>query len=739
MYSNNIKRKYYGAYINDLLKSISNYEESWTAKKRNISFEFCVDCSEIIRYCFPYENVPQEDTFTSQYSDFFRDRISLLYMFNSVESFYILPPHVFELKYFIDHVKSTINQNSLTILLSNAKHFINQKDSIKKLISNEKSILEGHITEEIRKTILDSSEDFFLPINALESLFYIQQVDMLYELFANNKLKLFDDDYHDLICDNEYIIAKCRPFYELYCNLRKGKDSSNYNDALASAILLEYNGYLKKQNKLGILISKSSVIFNEFDGMQKISSNVLKYSLIWNLEYFLIASFIGSLYFEEEKINSYSFLKKELNILYKSYEMIDKYKGFGRVLSEKAFIQRVENLDRLFIHLNNLILYKDKLSQREQPRIISKEGINKQNEIQKYYNLLLSINFDDDFQSQLAARIERATDKLKSLTTTLEESLDENHSFKDGVIKISTAGEFVTLSGVRGEMPTLIWLRNKTVIKTAKEIFSNVGHEISFNSIKQLILSKIRSGEAKEYQLLLAYVEACLENWDNAITIIDNIGDEDIRKELLLECYYLKTFLCRKMENTNVGIQIANKGLSINDKDPRILREKAVLLWQVRKQTHQSKQFKISRKEISLSNITRIIIDAMQNITPLYPALSALRLKLRCMNSLAYLYAEYNSYKYILKAEKIIKEMYTLAEHDEEKFPSRFFDTIGYVYYKKSLLGVKQINKATRLKYLERSMKYYNKALLFKDLIRNENTIVISNYLHSLNLFIKLV
>jgi hypothetical protein len=734
----------YSKLIYSVNKGLQCLQEMTLEKKLNLKVKYFIDFSEIFSFYFPFEHDDENTPFDLSTSDnlIWAERVALNEIFRGTDNLIVLPPHVEELLNKIRLLELEINstnlRNSDIHLLRNK---IRENNGIKKIIENKEIISKGALSYNLRRFIINFIEKNYLQLRALKSITKSINVTNLYEAISSNKLTFFDDVYPTFSGENDKLLfSNAIPWFTyLLERLPKKPNENNYRDSLACSYLKVMNEKKIETKDVYIFISRSNELLKIIDIMYSVVKEGQRFNVTRNLYTYLFKKYS----FQEDKgrlildprLSEFLLTFSEINEM---YEKVEYYSADVSNISHSLKVVKnyVKDICESITNAENILYYLTAYDDIEgHPELNPKHQGEIQNIDKVLYEILdvLKSAYDSDnkLQQAIANREDIARKNISNLKEKLQNEIKvyENKSwqgYKHAEVEV-LIGTPTFLKGIIGEMPTILIFRQKVVIDIAKQIFLNRVNEDVYNYEKSIELIKISYNRYKsaEYFLLLAYIEATISRWESAIEII-NSNYSNLRSEQKLEFYYLKAFLCRKYDLTIEGLEACEDGLKIEN-DPRLLREKAVLLWQLfdSKDTSRIKlcmeKFNINPDRESFRSCITDALNILQNDKK-YRNVVYKELTSRCFNSLAYFMADSDEYMEIKQSEKVFKMIFTIIP-EEKDFPPRFFDTRGYI----NLMIIKKNSKLStdnKITLLTNAESDFRKALESKGIIGKERVII---------------
>ncbi|MGD8778333.1 MAG: hypothetical protein PVH88_05155 [Ignavibacteria bacterium] len=715
----------YRDYLKSLQKALHDIKENDLLKQYNYEIVYAIDFSELKPFCFPFSEQKRliKGLATSIEYSKYREKISHLSLFTEYDSLILLPPHKIELKRYLKNVRNEMNyvihnyDDEYDILKNKflqSDNFVNIKEILYEFKDH------ALIDDIKRRVILEFIQQHFMSLNILSMIPLIHGIEKLDYLKSKNKIKYFEDEYDEIGINEELLRKNAVPWYDSICSIRSSdnKEHQNYIDALACVYLVEINEYYKKNNvnKIIAIISRSMNLNKVLDTNAKRIISHHHYSLTRNLVS-VILEYITTYDTMETKDASIEILQKDIKCIMKTYESLNtKNVNIFDKIKLKETHDQILNIYESIRRKENVSYYKTGAIELNNFREITSYD-------SKMFEQILSIlvsllESDEKFEEQIRATLSDSSQKLIELSDALEENMKSVSNLKsiEKIINLEVkTRKNITLHGLSGEMPTSLNFSNEYAIKLANEIFSSTISEFQIPSIKQY-LEKIKQIHIKhdstELIILKSFLEACAGYWETALTTLYN-GTLPNGEEHNIEVLYFKSFLCRKTEKTLMGIEACIHSFKLSQSDARILREYSVLIWQ--SYTHNDNEL--------LSDVAQAIGQKPTRQLALQYAEEALRitvnnqLKLRCLNSIAYYYAESDNYIDILEAEKILEKL-NVSDDSVEILPGRVYDTAAFIFYRKSLLTpLDDIEKANLLRV---ALDFSNKSIKSRGLIKSE-------------------
>lgn len=731
----------YKNYLDKYYESFEKLEESLELQKEKVEIVYFVDFSEIQGYFFPLADIRkiEKKQWRSDNFEFFQFRVALSYIFEDIEKLFILPPHNIELNNYLNSFLHEIGLHKIMEAELN-KEMLLFHGELKKKISNygnfkdfySKDQISNVITEEI---LIQLIENYYFRLKAFRNVTHMNGIATLNNYLNNSLLKYkVLEEQLNISTDITKILHDYKPwFYYLLKNRPGHTDYANYNDSLAAVYIHQFNKYCIDNNipKIGILITRARTLSSFIDNLNNIEFKKRKYSFTRGMEYFIIFNLYTSL-LKANRLDIFNILKKDFydlrnDLIYSTTKEIPSSDWISNI------IPRINNIIDALGNYRDLVTYLgDKVSNL--PKINFRRIA-----LDDIYNIFLNfLNENPSLENEIDKRQKETNKIIKKLGVSLKSDLQEfsnSSSIEFKKIKRIRKGKLLRLKGLKGEMPTLITFRDINLSILVERIFTEQDIQ-TYNDIVIEIKKESAKNYSPEFKLLESYIYACLERWEESVQIIDeSISKYHNNENLLLELYYLESFLCRKMENLYKGYEACINGLKIKSNDPRLLRERGVLIWQCynseqnRIDDFANKFNEIPNRELAFEYVRQ----ALENSKMYYGK----ELKLRCLNSLAYISAESNDYKDIVNySEKYLDEIEKM-EPSKFKLPSRFSDTKGFVKYRKCMLGKNKLTKNKRVELLREAIKDIEFAKEIGGIIGRELTIVqgnLFNCLRELNL-----
>ncbi len=737
----------YLVYLSTLKDAFESVRQTTALENQNVNIIYALDFSEIFKFCFPFDesfgivSLPYENPG----SIVLRERIALWNLFNLQNKLILLPPHRVELinklRYEIDNIipsfnvkKENFDALKKDILISN-----NFKE-LKKLI--DKHNKKENLTSEETASLIKYIQDDYLLIKTIELISGAESVEKLRRIFSNKIVEYFEDIFRNFYIDEIELAKRTVPWFDQFLiefsyegKNDKKVENEKFIDALSCVYLEEVNKINDfKERTIVLFVSRSRKMLSILDNLFKIKLNNLEFTISRNLESITLLR-LKRIWEETGKKQLWDNLMKNFLELEKVYPLLNRYQNSNSEdisYKDKELIYlALGNIDKI----HNLLHSKEnlKLFFLNKSRIYDKdlsyfEDTSVKTVLKNLSNIIYS---DESLLQHIIDKFNLTNNSLVELSQHLLTNLEiinkkNKISFTQIQKKIKTDNTFI-LGGISGELPIQLNIYNSHIRALSRKYLLHKEKQ-SINTYDDLInkLLELKKKDSDiEIDLVIAFSEACAGNLEQASYIIDT-ALESSTNEQTFELTYFKCFLCRKRELTLEGIKTSYYLDSNKQKDPRLLRETGVLIWQATFLQSDSTDYKEICKILHLVPSKQlaqdIFLQALQNTKE-----DNLILKMSCYNSIAYILAESENLedikfaqKHFLEVEKIFK---TSQFDDNEYWISRFYDTRAFINYKYTIHN-NELTKETKKQNLEEALKDFDKAFSLKGLIGNEFNIV---------------
>ena len=725
------KLKNYDEYLHQVNNAILYLDEHSQLLDKQNKIIFAVDFSELVAYCFPTSKIPNISSGPGEKEENIRlrERIALASLFTDYGTLLLLPPHKIELANFLKtvytrfHLLSSQYQNEII----NLRNLILQDEEVVQILHNKNQISDiEKLPESLRMKLISVAQKYFTKIKALETYSAITGVDKLQSLLNNKKVLFIDDLYSSVEIEDESLVRETRPWFLEFLSQRSRDEQeyANYLDAMACVYLSKINQYLigSHRAELVVFLSRSAKMLDIIDTFMDLSFNNRRISITRNL-FFILFNDLCNPCSDVKRGDAIAQLKNDFAYLLKNCEGL--YSKDMSLLNIIVFREIDKRIQDIYAILNDKINIELCQSEPGSVQWTSDSDRDSAQLTQQLLSILANIfetddkikNYIDKLLKQLSNRLIGFSDQLRNGVKSAK-YLQPSHI--EEIASMESKRGCIFLVGLKGEMPTRIKFKNPDVIKLAKTIFQKEAGYSSPKSILQHITeidSRNRLKPSAEYAILKSYLEACAGHWSSAQQAL--LGLSVRTKEAKLEYLYYKTFICRKNEDTINGLKSCIEALSLNKKDPRILREFGVLIWQC----YQHSQTDLlqgddllSKLDTSRENAIKLIKEALK-----YSNYDD-ELTLQCYNSLAYFYAESKEEPDLKIAESYYK-LIEAKQMDRAKHNPRFLDTLAYINYKLAL--TEHNNPVHKKRLLTDALDAVNKAIESGGLIQKElNTVL---------------
>lgn len=742
MAHNNFLLDYY-KFVQSLLIAQKSIKDTRFINENVIECNQIVDCSEVIKYCFPA--IKSRKTGFSNIGSkhvpniLFRERLILDKLFNSKNKLIILPPHAEELMNFYNDKKNHLvsNRNSLEEIstLFNQDEFQNILKTITSLKRKKKPI-----TGDDLNMIVDFLKNNFNILKSLESLESILGIKKFESLVKSKSIMTLQEyiEFKKLDVDIKEEIDEINKKSVFWYSLLEGNHSYerellNINDAISLGYIDHLNSRLISKKQLFLFTSRSEFIMNLLfqygsvkyeNKLKDVYSASRRVSVARNYEslYFLERILVDKIHNKENYLNH---LIEKLNFKLDKIEpnKINSLRIESDLLSDIK--NEITELFEILEHNENIesILLERSTENTNSSGRYKKELV--RNKYRKAIKTILSIfDYDKDLIERLKNELE-GTDSIDSVISDLNDYFFniKNIESRKALSEVVSKKEFkkyratIDFIGVKGEMSARIILHDGEAIKKAKEIFGNKKSKLSLVDKSKDFFLKVKD-DNPEMLLIYGYLKAVDESYSDAIDIL-NLINPSHGDSTYVEASYLKTIIFRKLESVENGIYFCIDVLKNKENEYRVLRELGVFIWLALKKNIKIANYPYLHNnypgEINIKTSIRITKECLKNSND-EDFLG------RCYNSLAYYYADINE---VGQAKSYILKISDLSRgRGFEKWPVRFIGTQGYVNYK---LSLQKKDKSEKLSLLLKAKEDINKALKSNLLVSYERRITAQN------------
>lgn len=704
--------KNYSSYLSALRKAYDSVTETRNLRGGRFRLHYITDFSEVVGFCFPFKKIHGLETgdWETPHRLRLRERLALWNLFGRYGKLIILPPHRLELHNYVRRLREELRRGiSRREDISDFRARILSAEKIielRQLIQKWESTKMLSATE--RMAISDFIQDNYLELEVLRTIGNLNGLDTLRALIRNQSV-VFVEDFIDLRIEEQEVKKGARVWYPDILRNRHAeeKEYASYLDAIACFFLEKINAVLIPRGEFAMLVSRSKALLKVLDetgrvnlllnhqkDLQTNSGSELqehKFSVTRNLDSILAESLIENL--EAKGAGLSSQFESNLKTVLTTYEAA---KGSMSNDEEKLknVIESIQELYETMIRIDNYDLFRipdDRGNVRL--KYLEDTGI-----VNTMRVLKAIVESDDQLSEEIETRQMRLNEELKRLTSKLRNrfekvrripQIDDLHRITVNEVNLGAGSVF--FRGIHGEMPTRIAFQNPRVLSLAKDLFEEMKDPNSLDVISEY-LTRINDAkqndmfneELQEYNLLYAYMEILVGNYEAALKRLADAIPRT-KGKAKLEMYYLTAFISRKKEYTVRGIESCVKGLKLSiSREPRILREKGVLVWQAQRSKNSRTILEVNRllnQSPTLTLSIQLTREALENTTEEDEIL-----KYQCLNGLAYLYAESGEPDEIKAALGYFKQL-KKEFPDQRGWPSRFFDTRGFIDFRAAQTG----------------------------------------------------
>lgn len=693
------------SFINAYKNVDKSLEDTKYCIDNKIKIHYAVDWSEVLAYISP-NNSSQDKALASglwesENKQKIRERLILHSIFNQPNSLIILPPHLVELRNYLKKSLNDIENNTFTKeQISEIEKNIHSNRDLKsiELIYNECRKEERSLTKHERLKVISYVKKNFDLLKYSETFTKIMQLKLLSQMIDSGKLIgldiFFDKTGSDFIKFNSKFEDYAKFYYKEYrdalnYHYQKSIDSSNeedfdslrnkkYLDSLALSYIESINYNFSNDINVKHMLAFTSrdekmlELLNDF-GSVKFDKRWLSSSR--NMESMKQVIDIES---SSESLERFKFLDSLLEELEEFEIQLKEYINEPKPsFNLKDTISKdIKNTFTKFHQKSNIdyFLFENEMAELKKylPENLGKNYEKIQSLISLVTaNQLLKEELIDDFKdsSKLSNHINRIVVELKNFDVLIKEKQLES--------KESRSCKKSNFFGFGDEMDLNINLMTREGDRVTQMVFNNKETvQRSIIILNGVSFSQIKKRES-EILIVASYLYAVSNRNDEALELLKELENRSIPEEILNEALIVKLIIFRRENRFTDGFEICNKILNSSKRDPRILHQLGILMWQALNSGEDiNKISDIYKLEISKAEIINITKESFKNSG------TNESLKINCINSLAYYYSEFDMLKsassFIVKLESYMK----LLEKNNS-VPPRFYDTVGFYYYKK--------------------------------------------------------
>lgn len=704
---------------------------------------YAVDFAELYEFAYKslssiVESLPEEQ----EEARFVRGCVALEYIFSDkFDKLILLPPYQLELA---DHIK--LAQGRLL-----DEMFDRVKKRQRQLKGEVRTSLQGAIlSEKIREIARERGElhrftdeehrnmgqmavDYFKDLSTWVALNEgIEGVEKLATLVKRGKV-VTDTKIHRSV--QSYRAEITKRAQEIYVPLleRRGhkRSAPSHIDALACAYIEHLNTQLNPQKEYLVLISHShhmkEVILSESQRKRK-DGEVQLPPYVRDLDYFLARLTHSSYHLPKDKNQAKAVLDsiQESEKIFANFHHIrdDVMKlermpersssDAGRTVQDRA-LDLIKILKPTLNSLENRALIDNEESEslKEKAR---KAAVRVQDKESQVARLIFEWLYPKGMP--VMESLQRADEKLKAALSETSRSLYQVFRLLSADlapfradISLDQDTEVILLTGMPGEPPLSLRFTEEGVQNLAV-LLSYHHRNYDADAIEKLReflidLAAQTGAESPGVHLLIAYVMCMTSDWEVALEELElgctKLKSVDDQREFL----FLRTLILRKLSAWQQAFDVCLEGIAGQGErqDARLNREMAVVIWKCL-ETHENQEH-VCKKLGKVPSIDLAIYYAKEAKTIVWKDSHNDHFLLgQICNTLAYLHAEKGSNADLRMADDYLKELARVIP--ETQWVNRFFDTQGYVRFKKSL---KENDPREKRKLLQDALADFQKAV----------------------------
>jgi hypothetical protein len=684
----------YGRYINSLERSLVVLRSDFEHLAHDGRIVYALDFSELFYYLHPFADMYIEKTITpipgEKINDALtREQIALNFAINHLNATKVLlPPYLVELR---DHIRllrnnvtlsSTKKREMFEVYIVNAILQNTQYPTLRDLVAKTNDL--KNIDKQNLKDFLEFVKSDFKPLYLALTLSpsEIQRlIETIGRLFRTGKI----NDYYTIFSETDDQFEKIKSvghkwFDLLRQKISQQKDYARHLDGLALAYIDIITNNLSLKGEKFIFITRSQRMVKVFNSTTPASSALRKAKKgeFRDLDYLMT-------YLRFSR-HSYSEALSEVNAAIETIVQIKKGLRYAKKYTDE---QDISFLEKEIIALSNS---KENLS-----IALGNKGANIEREIVPFLNLsetqmgVLQRIYMVVTENPFLAKSLQAESRIVSTTITQQFNYLRLFTEKDEIERIArsvsstiTGSGTIELHPLRSELPIEMSFEDPQIIRLTRRIIGKVDSTRNIKKWRRTVHTLLNDSSGKtEIVILRSYLFALLDSYEAAFDEIEIGLHKGPPQNILREMLLLKMMYARKTKKTIEGIQCFMENHEIAEKDPRLVREFSVLIWQ------SVKSHEIEPNDAVISSIERLIgrVPSVEFATELVRGILKEKmsdsLRAQSLNSLSYYLAE--QYYLHKKFENLDQARNTIEELRNrwpmEKWISRFHHTNGWIAY----------------------------------------------------------
>ena len=684
----------YRAYVGSIERSLVTLKSDLIHQSEGKQIIYALDFSELFYFLHPFADMNIEKSITpipgEQKDDaLIREQIALSFMINHLGATKILlPPYLVELRDHIRLLRNNVmlsNKNKRAVFEENLVAAIlhnTQFPSLKNLVAETKSL--KNIGKEGLKEFLEFVKSDFKPLYLALTMSpseFGALIESISRLFKSEKIKDYFTVFSEDDIQYEELKNKGQKWFECLRQEKSlQKDYARYLDGLACAYIDNITDSLSSKGQRFCFITRSQRMVRVFNsGDRKISSfRKSQKGEFRNLDYVMTY-----LRFARQ---SHS---EALSEVHRALETIGQIKEGLKYVKAYAGKEDTTFLEKELITLSNS---KENLS-----IALGNKGINIDSELALFLNIsdmqrsIFKKIFSVVVENPLLADSLQEESRIVSTTITQQFNYIRLITERDELDRIARwasprqieSGN-IELYPLRSELPVEMSFEDPQIISLVNELIGKKTTTRNLKKWRSTVHSLLNDSSGKpEIVILRSYLFALLDSYDAAFDEIEIGLHKEPPQNILKEMILLKMMFARKTKKTVEGIRAFVENRKIAEKDPRLVREYSVLIWQCVKSNEAAPNNEVMNLVAQLINqqpTVKLAADLVRGI--LRHQLSD-GLKVQALNSLSYYLAEqYHKQKNTQDLEEARIRFDELTKlWPKERWISRFHHTNGWIAY----------------------------------------------------------